>query len=217
MSAIAFETFSRGVRSLSADIDSNVAVWFREHLTPSFSDLLFVITSAGSEIWISFIAVTALVCLLWKRHWYGVSMLLLMLPCGTLLGQLIKHIVRRERPFIGGPWGEWGGYSFPSGHTLGATLLYGCLLLLLLPAIRDRRWRMFATLSCAVIVFGVAFSRVALGAHYVTDVACGFLFGVTWSAVSVGVVEIVRRGAWRRLLPAVAPAVQPVALENPKN
>ena len=42
-----------------------------------------------------------------------------------------------------------------------------------------RRWLVIA----AVVVLGVGFSRVALGAHYVTDVLAGIGLGLIWLVV----------------------------------
>ena len=41
-----------------------------------------------------------------------------------------------DRPFVEWPFADWSGYSFASGHTIGATLLYGQLLLFVLPLLK---------------------------------------------------------------------------------
>src|SRR4029453_5614755 len=88
--------------------------------------------------------------------------------------------VHRQRPFVDGPFVDWSGYSFASGHTIGATLLYGQLLLFILPALKARHWGLLSSLSAISLVAMVGFSRIALGAHFLTDVLAAILFGIVW-------------------------------------
>jgi undecaprenyl-diphosphatase len=87
-----------------------------------------------------------------------------------LLNEWLKVLVYRQRPIVDGPFVDWSSYSFASGHTLGATLLYGQLLLFILPALKTRHWRFLSIFSTISLVVLVGFSRVALGAHFLTDV-----------------------------------------------
>jgi undecaprenyl-diphosphatase len=107
-------------------------------------------------------------------------MLIIAVPGGMLLNEGIKTLVHRQRPFADGPFVDWSGYSFASGHTIGATLLYGQLLLLALPVLKRRHWRLLSILSAVSLVALVGFSRIALGAHFLTDVLAGVFFGITW-------------------------------------
>jgi len=71
-----------------------------------------------------------------------------------------------------------GSHSFPSGHTAHATLL------MMLPkwlSGEGRKYRPAATAFCAVFVALMAFSRLAAGAHFLSDILFGFLiaFGIT--------------------------------------
>ncbi|WP_410766264.1 phosphatase PAP2 family protein [Haloferax sp. DFSO60] len=65
------------------------------------------------------------------------------------------------------------GFGFPSGHALGATVVYGAAAVML--DIWDRRRRVVAA---AVIVGLVALSRVVIGVHYGIDVVVGVLLGL---------------------------------------
>ena len=112
-----------------------------------------------------------------------------------LLGEGLKLLVQRRRPFLVGPFVDWSGYSFPSGHTVGATLLYGTLVAGILPQLSARRHRAIVVLTAAILVLGVAFSRVALGVHYLTDVLGGLGFGSIWLGVCLLQMRMVR--AWR--------------------
>src|SRR5437879_12088042 len=101
-------------------------------------------------------------------------------PGGMLLNECVKMLVHRHRPFVDGWFVDWSGYSFASGHTIGATLLYGQLALFIVPAMKARHWRVLTSSTAIVIVLLVGFSWIALGAHYLTDVLAVLIFGVHW-------------------------------------
>jgi undecaprenyl-diphosphatase len=124
-------------------------------------------------------------------------------------------VVHRQRPFVDGPFVDWSGYSFASGHTIAATLLYGQLLLFVLPALKTRHWRLLCIFSAISLVLLVGFSRIALGAHFLTDVVGAMIFGAIWLALCVLVGKSMRSRS-RSLVPELVlpigadPAVLPV-------
>lgn len=106
---------------------------------------------------------------------------------GGLLGALLKLLVGRHRPDLLDPVARATGYSFPSGHALNATLAAGVLLLVFLPYARDRRplrWVLRAAAALIAVVTGL--SRIALGVHWTSDVAAGWLLGVAVIAATTG-------------------------------
>ena len=123
-------------------------------------------------------------------------MLIVAVPGGMLLNEWIKLVVHRQRPFVEGAFVDWSGYSFASGHTIGATLLYGQLLLLVLPALTGRRHlRFICMFSAASLVLLVGFTRIALGAHFLTDVLAAIFFGIMWLMLCTVLGKSVRRRA----------------------
>lgn len=61
------------------------------------------------------------------------------------------------------------GYSFPSGHSAGAAAVYGSLA-----RYTKKKWLIVLAF---LLPFLTGFSRIAVGAHYPTDVLCGWLLG----------------------------------------
>lgn len=80
----------------------------------------------------------------------------------------LKHTFALPRP----PGAGTDGYGFPSGHALGATVVYGGLAALF----DDRRVRGTA----AALVGLVAISRVIIGVHYLADVVAGVGVGAVY-------------------------------------
>ena len=176
--------------------DHELAKWFHEHLTPAFVAVLHGFTDFGSGEWIGIVVFGLVLFFAWKRWWPSLVTLIVAVPGGMLLNEWIKVLVQRQRPFVDGPFVDWSGYSFASGHTIGATLLYGQLLLFILPCLKARHWRLLAVLSAVCLVALVGFSRIALGAHFLTDVLAAILFGIIWLALCVVFMKPVRRGSF---------------------
>ena len=63
------------------------------------------------------------------------------------------------------------GYSFPSGHSSSAVAVYGSL------AAHEKKRKLLWVLAFLLPVL-VGFSRVVVGAHYPTDVLCGWVLGL---------------------------------------
>jgi undecaprenyl-diphosphatase len=160
--------------------DRGIATWFHERLTPIFVSVLSAFTEFGSGEWIGVILFALVLFFAWKRWWPSLVTLIVAVPGGMLLNEWMKVLVHRHRPFVDGPFVDWSGYSFASGHTIGATLLYGQLLLFVLPALKTRHWRLLCILSAISLVLMVGFSRIALGAHFLTDVLAAIFFGALW-------------------------------------
>jgi membrane-associated phospholipid phosphatase len=177
-----------------AGTDHEVATWFHTHVTSTFVTVLRAFTEFGSSEWIGTVLFFLVVFFIWKRWWPSLVTLIVAVPGGMLLNELLKVIVQRPRPFLAGPFVDWSGYSFASGHTIGATLLYGQLLLLILPVVKARHWRALTIFSAVLLVALVGFSRVALGAHFLTDVLAAIIFGVLWLAFCLIAGKPLRRG-----------------------
>jgi membrane-associated phospholipid phosphatase len=160
--------------------DHEVAGWFHAHLTRTFVSVLRVFTEFGSAEWVGAILFALVLFFVWKRWWPSLVTLIVAVPGGMLLNEWVKILVHRQRPFVDGPFVDWSGYSFASGHTIGATLLYGQLLLFVLPALKTRHLRLLSIFSAAFLVLLVGFSRIALGAHFLTDVLAAIVFGIVW-------------------------------------
>jgi membrane-associated phospholipid phosphatase len=173
--------------------DHEIATWFHQRLTPVFVSVLRAFTDFGSGEWIGLIMFGLVLFFAWKRWWPFLVTLIVAVPGGMLLNEWVKLLVHRQRPFLEGPFVDWSGYSFASGHTIGATLLYGQLLLFVLPALKARHWRLLSILGAVSLVVLVGFSRIALGAHFLTDVLAAIFFGITWLALCVLLGKPMRR------------------------
>lgn len=101
---------------------------------------------------------------------------LLWTPLSFLLDDVLKLVFQHPRPteaIIAMP----DSYSFPSGHAVAASALYITLALIAAQGERRQRPRRVLILSGVMIAVLVAWSRVYLGVHYLSDVIGGLLLG----------------------------------------
>jgi len=174
-------------------VDHEIAAWFHGHLTRPFIDLMLAWSDVGSPLWIAGITSIVVLILILRKRWYGLLAIVLTVPGGMLFHHLIQIIVHRHRPFRHSEFLDLGGYSFPSGHTMAATLLYGLLAVFAILLWKGWHWRMLAILGALLAIALVGFSRIALGAHYLTDVLGAIVGGTSWLILCLLVVERTRR------------------------
>ncbi|MGB3443478.1 MAG: phosphatase PAP2 family protein [Actinophytocola sp.] len=96
-----------------------------------------------------------------------------------ILNAVVKEFVGRLRPVVDQPVYTVPGLSFPSGHAMSSLVTYGVLLLVVLPLMHGTTRRVL-TVVVVLIVVAIGFTRVALGAHFLTDVLAGWLLGTLW-------------------------------------
>jgi undecaprenyl-diphosphatase len=116
---------------------------------------------------------------------------------GGAVDTVVKLAVDRERPSLEDPIATAHGKSFPSGHTMLATYGYGALLLAFMPLL-PRVLHRPAIGGWLLLVAAIAFSRLGLGVHYISDVVGGFVLGLAWLAVSTAAFSIWRVERGRR-------------------
>jgi undecaprenyl-diphosphatase len=176
-----------------AVIDLRVSEWLHARMAPPLTTAMMLITQLGSTLFVSGATLLIALLLLWRRQQYELVTLLTAVFGGMLLNVLLKASFHRHRPSFNDPVVSLTGYSFPSGHTMAATVFYGVLTAFAVRKLQDWRWRALAVIVAALIVLLIAFSRLYLGAHYLSDVLAAIAEGVAWLAISITAVETLRR------------------------
>lgn len=94
----------------------------------------------------------------------------------TIVVTIIKYSVNRQRPFVIDKHIEklssGGSPSFPSGHTADAFLIAACITILF-------NKNMWVPGLVWLWAFIVAYSRLALGVHYPSDILGGVIIGIS--------------------------------------
>lgn len=152
----------------------------RDALATDFTDL-------GGQVLMPVIAVVVAVGLaLWKRRWTPVVLMTIAGLGGLAITVSGKELTARARPpqALAVPPFE-SSPSFPSGHTLNATVVLGIAAYLLVIWLTRRWWRVTVVVVAAVLVLGMGLSRVFLGHHWLTDVIAGWAVGLGWLATVI--------------------------------
>jgi len=120
----------------------------------------------------------------WHRKEYGWLLLTAVcVPGGMLLNELIKLLFQRDRPEFEHPLVTLASYSFPSGHTAAAAVLYGLAACYVMTRTRSVGVRVAAPFIALAMVALVGYSRIYLGAHYLSDVLAGGAESCAWLAL----------------------------------
>jgi undecaprenyl-diphosphatase len=148
--------------------------------TPADSVMIFITELGDTEVVLA-VTLAVFFWLAWKRAWVASAYWLVAIAGASALNTAIKVSLHRARPnellYSGS-----SAFSFPSGHSTVNMVLYGFLAFLIA---RDSRpvWRLPIALGAATLIFLIAFSRLYLGAHWLSDVLGGLAFGSAWLAL----------------------------------
>jgi membrane-associated phospholipid phosphatase len=160
--------------------DVELSNWLHSHATPPLTKAMFVVTSFGSTAVGTCIAIAFGLYLIRRRNIYWLISLVLAVPGGGLLNKLLKYVFHRPRPLFPDPLLTLSSYSFPSGHTMTATVLYGVIAAYLLSKSKNWGQRLLILLGAGCLIALVGFSRMYLGAHYLSDVWAAIAEGLAW-------------------------------------
>lgn len=162
--------------ALDAARKLGVAEAAREALPPAADPVVLAVTRLG-DTWLLLVALSLFV-------WFGPDSrgdrrrgaLAVALALGALgLATGLKASFGLARPPETLHASPVDGLGFPSGHALGATVVWGSVAVL-----ADRWTRRRRLAAAAVVVAAVALSRVLLGVHYLGDVVAGVAVGAAF-------------------------------------
>ena len=117
---------------------------------------------------------------LWLSGRRRLSAFLALAALARVMSVVVKELVDRPRPSdsLVNVVHQLGDPSFPSGHVLGATLLYGFLIYCAEFCIPRRRLRRLVQAALVLVIGFMGYARVQLGAHWPTDVLGGYALGL---------------------------------------
>ncbi len=165
---------------------------FLQSLRTPWGDGFFVaVTEMGDGLINVFLMAVVLLVLILYRKARAARFWLLAALGGMALVELFKWTLHRPRPII--IYQGVSSWGFPSGHTTVGVALYGFLAILLARSFSPRwRWLPFAAAIGMSLL--IAFSRLYLGAHWLSDVLGGLSLGWAW-VTFLGIFYLRRSGA----------------------
>jgi undecaprenyl-diphosphatase len=177
--------------------------WLGAHHTPWLTTIMTEVTPLGTGIVVmAIVGVTA--AFLWHTEHKISAQLLLAATAGNIvLNNVLKLYFDRARPNVF----EWQTHaassSFPSGHAMSATVVYGTVAYLL-ARLQKQAWSRAITLVTAIVMIAlICTTRLYLGVHYPSDVLGGIVVGLAWAAFCMATLEASLVLARRRGAPSV--------------
>lgn len=170
-----------------ASVDAPILAAAKMLRSPGLDGFAAAVAYGFGPVGMPIIAVLACVAIAVRRRSITPVILTVAAGAGSLLMTIAgKDIVDRHRPPFADaiPPFEYSP-SFPSGHTLNATVICGVLAYLLILRLQRRAARVAVATSAVLVAVVVGLTRVLLGAHWFTDVLAGWLLGAAWLAMVI--------------------------------
>jgi undecaprenyl-diphosphatase len=167
-------------QKLPSGLDQSLYHFFQQLRTP-WADALMVFTAELGDYQVILpLSAVVFVWLIWRRRPVAAWHWLAALGFGMATNLLFKWAL----PVSGPAEVTQGvlGYSFPSGHATLNMLVFGFLAVLIARGVPPvRRWMVY--LAAAFMAVPIAFARLYLGIHWLTDTLAGLALGLIWVAV----------------------------------
>ena len=154
-------------------IDSSVHNFVMRFASEMTSKMMHFITFFGSTTFIVVLCAVIFIGFLFKKKKgiaYNTASILII---STVINNVLKLIIQRPRP-------EYitvveHSYSYPSGHTMASTTLYGFLIYLICKSNISKKYKIIYSYVLGTLILLVGLSRIYLGAHFFSDVFGGMI------------------------------------------
>jgi undecaprenyl-diphosphatase len=169
--------------------DVAILQWLHGHQSKPLTALMVEMTYLGTGTVVIVVVGVAALFLWHTEHKHSARLLLAATVGNILLNGALKLVYHRARPSVF----EWQttavSSSFPSGHAMSATVVYGTVAYLLV-RLQRHRWAKVLTVTTAVLlILLICLTRLYLGVHYPSDVIGGIIVGLAWASFCMATLE----------------------------
>jgi len=180
---------TQGVLTVGAIISEdlrfeNLLIIFRD---PELTRFFFWITVLGRwQIVLVFGAIMSILLWAWNKRSY-IAPLYITVAGSLATGFIAKAMIHRIRP--GAAMYLENSFSFPSGHAVTAAAFYGFIIYILYKNHHGWKRKTNVLFWGLLVIFGIGFSRLYLGVHFLSDVWGGYYLGLLWLVIGIGISE----------------------------
>jgi membrane-associated phospholipid phosphatase len=173
-------------------IDLQFFQFLSPYINAPLTGLMEIITHGASSTFLQVAYSLLFIIYLLKQNWKRSIEIAVIGLGGFVINYFMKLSFQRQRP--PDPLIEpLQNFSFPSGHATSGFIFYGLLVYLLWKSkIKDVYKYIFSSFLI-LIAFIIGFSRIYLRLHYLSDVIAGFCIGFAWLAISVWLMEKLKK------------------------
>lgn len=150
-------------------------------------------TLLGTPVGLFVVVLAAVARMVAQRRFRWVAYLVVTAGGGGLLNLALKAIFERQRPDLAEALRHATGHSFPSGHAMGAMVVFGALTYLALRVLGTWKAKSAAIAVAIGVILAISSSRIYLGVHWISDIVAGMAAGLVWVLATTLAYETVRR------------------------
>jgi undecaprenyl-diphosphatase len=164
--------------------DHHVTTTVVHHRTSALNSAMKLVTWLGS--WVALVAAAVVVLALALRRrlpWLAVAAAVVLWGGEAGGVALTKRVVQRPRPPSDIRLVTAHGWSWPSGHTATAVVVFSVLAITVGRLSGSTLLRVVAWAGALMAVLAVGFSRIELGVHWTTDVIASVVYTSSWLAI----------------------------------
>ena len=174
--------------------DRSILYFMYHHRAHWLTQAAKVLARMGSPPVIAGVAlVSAVTGIFWRKvRGAAWTMPIAIIGAGIII-QAVKLFIKRPRPSFFAPLLHESGFSFPSGHSLIAMVVYGLLGYFVLHLVHGFAAKLAVRILTVLLVVSIGVSRVYVGVHYPTDVLAGWIAGVPWLITCLALHEVLAR------------------------
>jgi membrane-associated phospholipid phosphatase len=134
----------------------------------------------------------------WRKYQLGTALFHAVATAGGYgIDLALKQHYARARPLLTQAFEGAHGYSFPSGHAMGSSVVLGAFAYQIGRGKHELHLKVLTVILAFLLLVAVCWSRVYLGVHWLTDVIAGAGLGAVWLLAAILAQEI---GRWPRRL-----------------
>ncbi|MEP6990755.1 MAG: phosphatase PAP2 family protein [bacterium] len=169
--------------------DVAILEWLHAHQSKPLTAVMVEMTYLGTGTVVLVVIGVAALFLWHTEHKHSARLLLAATIGNILLNGALKLVYHRPRPTVF-VWETTAvSSSFPSGHAMSATVVYGTVAYLLM-RLQKHHWARMLTLTGAIVlILLICLTRLYLGVHYPSDVLGGIIVGLAWASFCMATLE----------------------------
>jgi undecaprenyl-diphosphatase len=150
--------------------------------TPQGVQFMYLLTKIFDVFPLALIILCLAVFIYKKRGLLYSGLFVLSIAVADGIAWVLKHLTNIDRPIDAIILKSDG--SFPSGHATATTVFFGMLMFIFADRLEGYKKKIFNTFSVLMVII-VAFSRLYLGVHWLSDVLAGIALGILVIYISV--------------------------------
>lgn len=168
--------------------DKIILLWIHSFASPTLDRIMQTVTHLNDPHTAVVVVIVAMGLLLWRQYYQEAKIFAIDCAGGVILSYGLKSVFGKTRPDLWESAVKEVSFSYPSGHALGSTVLYGFLAYLL--ATRFPQWSWLIYLLAVSAIGAIGLSRLYLGVHWPTDIIGGYGIGFLWVMLCITMLKL---------------------------